>query len=96
MRKLSTLWQMTLIAIEYLRGRKLRTALTVLAIVFGVALIFAMNLVLPSAQDALKRMVSSTSGAIVPGRTDPRCAVAGDSGRALLWPTALTVIRAGR
>lgn len=44
----ATLGQMTLMGIRYLSGRKLRTALTTLAIVFGVALIFAVNLALPT------------------------------------------------
>lgn len=60
----STLWQMTLMAFQYLRGRKLRTALTTLAIVFGVALIFAINITLPSALDAFRRSVTGTSGAV--------------------------------
>jgi putative ABC transport system permease protein len=58
----TTLWQMTLLALEYLRGRKLRTMLTTLSIVFGVMLIFTINLVLPSARDAFKRVISTTSG----------------------------------
>lgn len=60
----STLWQMTLMAFQYLRGRKLRTALTTLAIVFGVALIFAINITLPSALDAFRRSVTGASGAV--------------------------------
>ena len=50
----ATTWQMTLMGLRYLNGRRLRTALTTLAIVFGVALIFAINLVLPSAVDCLQ------------------------------------------
>jgi putative ABC transport system permease protein len=60
----STLWQMTLMAFQYLQARKLRTALTTLAIVFGVALIFAINITLPSALDAFRRSVSGTSGTV--------------------------------
>lgn len=60
----STLWQMTLMAFQYLRGRKLRTALTTLAIVIGVALIFAINITLPSALDAFRRTLSGTSGTV--------------------------------
>lgn len=60
----SMLTEITVMAFQYLNGRKLRTALTSLAIVFGVALIFAMNLVLPSALDAFKRTMTSTSGAV--------------------------------
>ncbi|HEX2623233.1 MAG TPA: ABC transporter permease, partial [Phototrophicaceae bacterium] len=56
-------WQMTLMGLRYLNGRRLRTALTTLAIVFGVALIFAINLVLPSAVSAFKQNLSSISGA---------------------------------
>ncbi|HKZ70940.1 MAG TPA: hypothetical protein VJ020_12720, partial [Anaerolineales bacterium] len=39
--------QLTL-ALRYLAGRKLRTALTTFAIVFGVLLIFGMNTLLPA------------------------------------------------
>jgi putative ABC transport system permease protein len=60
----STLWQMTLMAFQYLRGRKLRTALTTLAIVFGVALIFAINITLPSALEAFRGSVTGASGAV--------------------------------
>ena len=37
-----------ILATRYLAGRKLRTALTTLAIVFGVLLIFGMNSMLPA------------------------------------------------
>ncbi len=56
-------WQMTLMALRYLNGRRLRTTLTTLAIVLGVALIFTINLVLPSAVNAFKQSLSSISGA---------------------------------
>jgi len=56
-------WQMTLMALRYLSGRKLRTVLTTLAIVFGVALIFAMNLVLPGIIDAFNQSMASVTGA---------------------------------
>jgi putative ABC transport system permease protein len=59
----ATFWQMTLMGLRYLGGRKLRTALTTLAIVFGVALIFAMNLVLPSMMNAFKQSMTTLSGA---------------------------------
>ena len=39
--------QLTL-AFRYLRGRKLRTMLTTLAIVFGVLVIFGMNTLIPA------------------------------------------------
>lgn len=54
---------MTLMGLRYLSGRKLRTALTTLAIVFGVALIFAINLVLPSATRAFQQTMTSVTGA---------------------------------
>lgn len=55
--------QMTLMALRYLGGRKLRTTLTTLSIVFGVALIFAINLVLPSAMNAFKQTMTTVTGA---------------------------------
>jgi putative ABC transport system permease protein len=61
--KTSTITQMVLMALQYLNGRKLRTALTTLAIVLGVALIFCINLVLPSAVAAFKQSMSTISGA---------------------------------
>ncbi len=42
-----------LLAWRYLRGRKLRTFLTTLAVVFGVFVIFAMNLILPTVTRAM-------------------------------------------
>lgn len=62
MTKTSTLWEMGLLALQYLRGRKLRTVLTTLAIVFVVGLIFCINLILPSVTDGFKRMLGSTAG----------------------------------
>ncbi|MCC6612375.1 MAG: ABC transporter permease [Anaerolineae bacterium] len=59
----STVWQMTLMGLRYLRGRKLRTVLTTLAIVFGVAMIFAINLILPSMQEAFAQTMTSVTGA---------------------------------
>ena len=59
----ASLWQMTLMGLRYLSGRKLRTTLTTLAIVFGVALIFAINLVLPSAMSAFQQSMSAMTGA---------------------------------
>ncbi len=59
----STTGQMALMGLRYLRGRRLRTVLTTLAIVFGVALIFAINLVLPSAVDAFSQTMSGIAGA---------------------------------
>jgi hypothetical protein len=61
----ATTWQMTLMGIRYLNGRRLRTVLTTLAIVFGVALIFAINLVLPSGVEAFNQILTSITGADV-------------------------------
>jgi putative ABC transport system permease protein len=60
----STNWQMGQMAWQYLMGRKLRTALTSLAIVFGVGLIFAVNLVLPSIGASFNQSINATSGAV--------------------------------
>jgi len=62
--KSSTWLQMGLMAWHYLKGRKLRAVLTTLAIVFGVGMIFAFNLVLPSALDALRNALESDQGAV--------------------------------
>ncbi|MFN8563021.1 MAG: FtsX-like permease family protein [Anaerolineae bacterium] len=59
----ATVGQMTLMGLRYLNGRRLRTTLTTLAIVFGVSLIFAMNLALPSVVNAFKQSLSAISGA---------------------------------
>jgi putative ABC transport system permease protein len=59
---ISMMWQMALMALNYLNGRKLRTALTTLSIVFGVAVIFSINILLPSAVEAFSRVMSATSG----------------------------------
>jgi putative ABC transport system permease protein len=53
--------QLTLAA-RYLAGRKLRTALTTLAIIFGVFLIFGMNTVLPTMIAALQANVQGAEG----------------------------------
>jgi putative ABC transport system permease protein len=53
--------QMTL-AYRYLWGRKLRTALTTLAIIFGVLLIFGMNAILPTMIAALQANVQGAEG----------------------------------
>ncbi len=58
----TTFGQMSIMALRYLAGRKLRTTLTTLAIVFGVALIFAMNLTMPAAMDAFRRTMIAASG----------------------------------
>jgi putative ABC transport system permease protein len=50
------------LAARYLLGRKLRTALTTLAIVFGVLLVFGMNTVLPTLLAALQANVQGAQG----------------------------------
>jgi putative ABC transport system permease protein len=55
--------QLTLAA-RYLAGRKLRTALTTLAIIFGVVLIFGMNTVLPTMMAALQANVQGADGTV--------------------------------
>ncbi|MBN1311489.1 MAG: FtsX-like permease family protein [Anaerolineae bacterium] len=55
--------QLTLAA-RYLRGRKLRTVLTTLAIIFGVVLIFGMNTVLPTMVTALQANVQGVEGQV--------------------------------
>jgi putative ABC transport system permease protein len=55
--------QLTLAA-RYLAGRKLRTALTTLAIIFGVVLIFGMNTVLPTMIAALQANVQGAEGEV--------------------------------
>ncbi len=53
--------QLTLAA-RYLLGRKLRTVLTTIAIIFGVVLIFGMNTVLPTMIAALQANVQGAEG----------------------------------
>jgi len=55
--------QLTLAA-RYLTGRKLRTTLTTLAVVFGVLLIFGMNTVLPTMIAALQANVQGAEGEV--------------------------------
>jgi putative ABC transport system permease protein len=55
--------QLTLAA-RYLSGRKLRTFLTTLAVVFGVLVIFGMNIVLPTMLTALQANVQGASGMV--------------------------------
>jgi putative ABC transport system permease protein len=55
--------QLTLAA-RYLAGRKLRTALTTLAIIFGVMLIFGMNAVLPTMIAAMQANVQGVEGEV--------------------------------
>ncbi len=53
--------QITLAA-RYLGGRKLRTFLTTLAVVFGVLVIFGMNIIMPTMLSALQVNVQSAEG----------------------------------
>ncbi len=52
------------LAWRYLRGRPGRTVLTTLAIVFGVALIFGLNGMMPSLIDVFNRMLFSSAGQV--------------------------------
>ncbi|MBN1439801.1 MAG: FtsX-like permease family protein [Anaerolineales bacterium] len=53
-----------LLAWRYLSGRKLRTFLTTLAIVFGVLVIFGMNIILPTMVSALQANVQGMAGVV--------------------------------
>lgn len=55
--------QLTLAA-RYLGGRKLRTVLTTLAIIFGVVLIFGMNTILPTMVTALQANIQGAEGQV--------------------------------
>jgi putative ABC transport system permease protein len=55
--------QLTLAA-RYLSGRKLRTLLTTLAVVFGVVVIFGMNIIMPTMLNALQVNVQSADGVV--------------------------------
>ncbi|MHB9092933.1 MAG: ABC transporter permease, partial [Chloroflexota bacterium] len=55
--------QLTL-AGRYLWGRKLRTVLTTLAIIFGVLVVFGMNLLIPSMMAAFQANVLAASGQV--------------------------------
>ncbi len=52
------------LAARYLWGRKLRTFLTTLAIVFGVLVIFSMNILLPTMMQAFQTSLLSASGQV--------------------------------
>ena len=52
------------LAWRYLNGRKLRTFLTTLAVVFGVLVIFGMNIILPTMMAAFQANVMAASGAV--------------------------------
>ncbi len=53
-----------IMALRYLRGRKLRSALTTLAVVFGVAVLFGMNALLPTMLQAFRQTVLATTGKV--------------------------------
>src|SRR5512136_652106 len=55
--------QLTL-AWRYLSGRKLRTFLTTLAIIFGVLVIFGMNIILPTMISALQANLQGMAGVV--------------------------------
>src|SRR3990170_1312263 len=55
--------QLTLAA-RYLGGRKLRTFLTTLAVVFGVLVLFGMNIILPSMLAALQANALAAAGQV--------------------------------
>jgi len=50
------------LAAKYMRGRKLRTFLTTLAIIIGVMVIFGMGILLPSMNDAFNKSLLAASG----------------------------------
>lgn len=52
------------LALRYLRGRKLRTTLTLFAIVFGVMIIVGFNGLLPAMQQALQGNLSAVAGQV--------------------------------
>jgi putative ABC transport system permease protein len=53
-----------ILAWRYLNGRKLRTFLTTLAVVFGVMVIFGMNIILPTMIQAFQANMMAASGAV--------------------------------
>ncbi len=53
-----------LLASRYLAGRKLRTALTTLAIVFGVLVVFGMNTIIPAFMAAFQSNILAAAGQV--------------------------------
>ena len=53
-----------ILAYRYLSGRKLRTVLTTLAVVFGVLVLFGMNIILPSMLAALQANALASAGQV--------------------------------
>ncbi len=54
----------TTLAFRYLSGRKLRTFLTTLAVVFGVLVLFGMNIILPSMMESLQANAMAAEGQV--------------------------------
>ncbi len=52
------------LAWRYLAGRKLRTFLTTLAVIFGVMVIFGMNIILPSMVAAFQANALAAGGVV--------------------------------
>ena len=57
-------WFQIKLAGRYLWGRKLRTFLTTLAIVFGTLVIFGMNIILPTMVQAFQSNLLAASGQV--------------------------------
>lgn len=77
--------QMMRMALQYMLGRKLRTLLTTLAVVFGVAMIFAFNLVLPSAMNAIRNSLEG-------GQEGVDLNITSTSGEAFIADEAMQII----
>jgi putative ABC transport system permease protein len=52
------------LALRYLNGRKLRTGLTLLAITFGVMILFGFNGILPAFHQAIQQKLSAATGEV--------------------------------
>jgi len=66
------------LAMRYLGGRKLRTCLTTLAIVFGVLVIFGMNTILPSVLKAFQANMIAAAGQWMNHHAQDRCSFSPD------------------
>lgn len=53
-----------LLALRYMRGRKLRTFLTTLAVIFGVMIIFGLNSLIPSMMQTFRQNMLATAGKV--------------------------------
>ncbi|TLN20212.1 ABC transporter permease, partial [bacterium] len=53
-----------ILALRYLRGRKLRTFLTTLAVIFGVMIIFGLNSLIPSMMQTFRQNMLATAGKV--------------------------------